>query len=118
MQIDWWTLALQTVNALVLVWLLARFLFRPVAKIVAERQKAAAALMADAAKAKADALAQRQAAADEAARTCGTAWRRAVGGSGGSGEAQVLARRSRSRRRRTASRSGRGRDRKARHAAR
>ena len=30
MQIDWSTLALQTVNVLVLVWLLARFLFRPV----------------------------------------------------------------------------------------
>jgi F-type H+-transporting ATPase subunit b len=69
MHIDWWTFALQTVNALVLVWLLARFLFKPVAKIVAERQQSAAALMADAVKAKADALAQRQAAADEAART-------------------------------------------------
>src|ERR1700722_14941095 len=69
MHIDWWTLLLQTVNALVLVWLLARFLFKPVAKIVAERQQSAAALMADAVKAKADALAQRRAAADEAART-------------------------------------------------
>jgi F-type H+-transporting ATPase subunit b len=69
MHIDWWTLALQTVNALVLVWLLARFLFKPVAKIVAERQQAAAAMIADAAKANADTLAQRQKAADEAART-------------------------------------------------
>ncbi len=41
MHIDWSTLALQTINALVLVWLLARFLFRPVAEIVAERQDAA-----------------------------------------------------------------------------
>ena len=31
MQIDWWTLGLQTVNALVLIWLLSRFLFRPIA---------------------------------------------------------------------------------------
>jgi F-type H+-transporting ATPase subunit b len=67
MHIDWWTLGLQTVNALVLIWLLARYLYRPVAKIVAERQQAAAALMADAVKAKAAALAeQNQAAADTA----------------------------------------------------
>ena len=65
MHIDWWTLGLQTVNALVLIWLLARYLFRPVAKIVAERQQAAAALMADASKAKADALADRNQAATE-----------------------------------------------------
>jgi len=38
MQIDWWTLALQTINLLVLVWLLGRFLFRPIARIVEERQ--------------------------------------------------------------------------------
>ncbi|PEQ11592.1 hypothetical protein B2G71_15800 [Novosphingobium sp. PC22D] len=38
MQIDWWTLGLQTVNLLVLLWLLARFLFRPMAAMVARRQ--------------------------------------------------------------------------------
>jgi F-type H+-transporting ATPase subunit b len=68
MHIDWWTLGLQTVNALVLVWLLARFLFRPVAKIVAERQHAAAALMADAAAAKAAALDEQQKAAADSAQ--------------------------------------------------
>jgi F-type H+-transporting ATPase subunit b len=57
MHIDWWTLGLQTVNAVVLIWLLARFLFRPVARIVAERQQAAAALMSDAASVKAAAVA-------------------------------------------------------------
>ena len=41
MKIDWWTLALQAVNAAVLIWLLAHFLFRPVADIIAARQKAA-----------------------------------------------------------------------------
>jgi F-type H+-transporting ATPase subunit b len=56
MHIDWWTLGFQTINVLVLVWLLAHFLFRPVAKIVAERQCAAAALMADATAAKTAAL--------------------------------------------------------------
>jgi F-type H+-transporting ATPase subunit b len=30
MRIDWWTLALQTANVLILIWLLGRFLFRPV----------------------------------------------------------------------------------------
>jgi F-type H+-transporting ATPase subunit b len=67
MHIDWWTLLLQTVNALVLVWLLARFLFRPVAKIVAKRQHAAAALMADAAAAKAAAIGEQQKVAAESA---------------------------------------------------
>lgn len=45
MTIDWWTLGLQTVNAVVLVWILARFLFRPVSRIIAERQAAAHAAL-------------------------------------------------------------------------
>jgi F-type H+-transporting ATPase subunit b len=48
MHIDWWTLALQTVNVLVLVWILGRFFFRPVMAIVAQRQQQAAKLLADA----------------------------------------------------------------------
>jgi F-type H+-transporting ATPase subunit b len=40
MQIDWWTLALQTVNFLVVVWLLTRFLYRPVRRIIEEREAA------------------------------------------------------------------------------
>ncbi|WP_027213125.1 F0F1 ATP synthase subunit delta [Burkholderia sp. WSM2232] len=64
MRIDWWTLALQTINALVLIWLLARFLFRPVANIIAERQNTARALIADAGAAKTAAMHER----DEAAR--------------------------------------------------
>jgi F-type H+-transporting ATPase subunit b len=48
MHIDWWTLALQTVNVLVLVWLLARFLFRPITEIVARRQDEANKLLSDA----------------------------------------------------------------------
>ncbi len=39
MRIDWWTLALQTVNVLILIWILARFFFRPIADIVAKRQE-------------------------------------------------------------------------------
>jgi len=68
MHIDWWTLGLQGINVLVLIWLLARFLFRPVAKIVAERQQAAAALMADAQAAKAGALREQESAGREHAR--------------------------------------------------
>jgi F-type H+-transporting ATPase subunit b len=49
MRIDWWTLALQTANVLILIWLLARFLFRPVADIVARRQQEANKQLADAA---------------------------------------------------------------------
>ena len=49
MRIDWWTLALQTVNVLVLIWILGRFFFRPVMDIVVKRQQEANKLLADAA---------------------------------------------------------------------
>jgi F-type H+-transporting ATPase subunit b len=52
MHIDWWTLALQTVNVLILIWILARFFFRPVVNIVAKRQEEANKLLADAAAAR------------------------------------------------------------------
>src|SRR5512142_2341945 len=65
MHVDWWTLALQTVNVLILVWLLARFFFRPITAIVASRQDEARKILADA-----DAARQRaeatQATADKA----------------------------------------------------
>jgi F-type H+-transporting ATPase subunit b len=53
MHIDWWTLALQTVNVLILVWILARFFYRPVADIIEKRRAAAAKLLSDASAAKA-----------------------------------------------------------------
>jgi F-type H+-transporting ATPase subunit b len=40
MQIDWWTLGLQTINFLVLIWLLSRFLYRPIRKVIEEREAA------------------------------------------------------------------------------
>jgi F-type H+-transporting ATPase subunit b len=52
MRIDLWTFGLQTINALVLVWLLARFLFRPVVAIIARRRAEADGLLADAAAAR------------------------------------------------------------------
>jgi F-type H+-transporting ATPase subunit b len=58
MRLDWWTLGLQTVNALVLIWLLGRFLFRPVADIIAQRKALAARLLDDAQAARTAALAE------------------------------------------------------------
>jgi F-type H+-transporting ATPase subunit b len=48
MHIDWWTLALQTINVLVLVWLLGHFLYKPVLAAIANRQAAADKLLDDA----------------------------------------------------------------------
>ena len=48
MKIDFWTLALQAINALVLIWLLSRVLYRPVVQAIAQRRDAAAKLLADA----------------------------------------------------------------------
>ena len=68
MTIDWWTLALQVVNFLVLIWILTHFFFRPVSAMVARRQAEAGKVLADAEaareaadKAKADAVAARAA---------------------------------------------------------
>lgn len=58
MHINWWTLALQTINVLILAWLLSRFLYRPVVAAIAARQDAANALLADAEAARAGAAAQ------------------------------------------------------------
>jgi len=38
MHIDWWTLLLQTVNFAVLVWLLQRFLYRPILRLIDARK--------------------------------------------------------------------------------
>jgi F-type H+-transporting ATPase subunit b len=65
MRLDWTTLILQTVNVLVLLWLLRRFLFRPVAAIIAERKEAAEKLLAEAATARQQAQASAQQAAEE-----------------------------------------------------
>ena len=67
MRIDWWTLGLQAVNVLVLLWLLSRFLFRPVAAIVEDRRAAVAKLLADAQSTRADAAADREKARQEIA---------------------------------------------------
>ncbi len=68
MRNELWTLAFQAVNVLVLVWLLGRYLFRPVAGIVATRQAEATRLLDEAQSAKAQAEAAQEAARQEAAR--------------------------------------------------
>jgi len=68
MRIDWWTLALQTVNVLILIWILSRFLFKPVVAIIEERRAAAAKLLSDAEAEKTQAIAAREAGEAEAAR--------------------------------------------------
>ena len=48
MNLDWWTLGFQTVNVVILIWLLQRFFWRPVAAMIAQRQVSARAVMTDA----------------------------------------------------------------------
>jgi F-type H+-transporting ATPase subunit b len=68
MHIDWWTLGLQTVNAAILIWLLAHFLFRPVTDAIAGRQTVADRMLADAKAANTAAAAERDKAVAETAR--------------------------------------------------
>lgn len=48
MTIDWWTLGLQAVNVLILVWLLSRVFWRPVAEAIARRQDTVEGMLNDA----------------------------------------------------------------------
>jgi F-type H+-transporting ATPase subunit b len=67
MHLDWWTLALQTVNFAVLVWLLHRFLYRPVLRLVEARKTEVERQYADARAAEEKANAQLAAVAAERA---------------------------------------------------
>jgi len=55
MLIDWFTVGAQALNFLVLVWLMKRFLYKPILNAIAEREKRIAAELADADKKKAEA---------------------------------------------------------------
>ncbi len=48
MTIDWWTLGIQTVNVVILVWLLGRFFWRPVAGMIEQRRATAQRILAEA----------------------------------------------------------------------
>jgi F-type H+-transporting ATPase subunit b len=61
MLIDWFTVAAQALNFLVLVWLLKRFLYRPILDAVGAREKAIAGQLNDAAAKEAAALTERAA---------------------------------------------------------
>ena len=55
MLIDWFTVAAQVVNFLILVWLMKRFLYKPILTAIAEREKKIATELATADKKKSDA---------------------------------------------------------------
>ncbi len=57
MTIDWWTLGFQAVNVLILIWLLGRFFWRPVAAMIAQRHATAQAILAEAEAKRAEAAA-------------------------------------------------------------
>ncbi len=55
MLIDWFTVGAQTFNFLILVWLMKRYLYKPILNAIDEREKRIAAELADAGKKKAEA---------------------------------------------------------------
>ena len=55
MLIDWFTVAAQAVNFLILVWLMKRFLYKPIIRAIDEREKQVATELANADKKKLDA---------------------------------------------------------------
>jgi F-type H+-transporting ATPase subunit b len=61
MLIDWFTVGAQTLNFLILVWLLKRFLYKPIRHAIDEREKRIAAELANADKKKAEAQKERDA---------------------------------------------------------
>lgn len=68
MQLDFWTLGLQTLNAVVLLWILSRFFFKPVAAMLKTRRDATDRLLAEAETAKRAAEAAKAEAEDGVAR--------------------------------------------------
>jgi F-type H+-transporting ATPase subunit b len=59
MEFDWTTFALEIINFLVLVWILQRFLYKPVTSAIAARKAAIEKTLADAQAAEADALSRK-----------------------------------------------------------
>jgi len=60
MLIDWFTVIAQVINFLILVWLLKRFLYRPILHAIDAREKRIAAELADADRQKAEAKQERE----------------------------------------------------------
>jgi F-type H+-transporting ATPase subunit b len=59
MPIDWFTVVAQAINFLILVWLLKRFLYKPILRAIDEREKGIAAQLAEAESKKAEAQKER-----------------------------------------------------------
>ena len=59
MPIDWFTVVAQAINFLILVWLLKRFLYRPILHAIDERKKGIANQLAEAEAKKAEAQKER-----------------------------------------------------------
>ncbi len=59
MEIDWFTVIAQVINFLILVWLLKRFLYKPVLAAIANREARIMAQINDAATKEAEALKER-----------------------------------------------------------
>ena len=60
MEVDWFTVIAQILNFLVLVWLLKRFLYKPVLNAIDEREKKIASELEDAAIHKAEARKEKE----------------------------------------------------------
>src|SRR5690625_1258947 len=60
MEVDWFTVIAQILNFLVLVWLLKRFLYKPVLNAIDEREKKIASELEDAALHKAEARKEKE----------------------------------------------------------
>jgi F-type H+-transporting ATPase subunit b len=60
MLIDWFTVVAQIINFLILVWLLKRFLYKPILNAIDAREKKIAKELADADAKKAEALKERE----------------------------------------------------------
>ncbi len=48
MTIDWWTFGIQAVNVIILIWLLSRFFWRPVAAMIEQRRATTQQILAEA----------------------------------------------------------------------
>jgi F-type H+-transporting ATPase subunit b len=60
MTIDWWTIGLQAINVTILIWLLARFFWQPIADTIQRRRAEAKSLLTDAAAMRAAATRERE----------------------------------------------------------
>lgn len=60
MEIDWFTVIAQIVNFLILVWLLKRFLYKPILRAVDERESKIASQLEEAARIESEALQKKQ----------------------------------------------------------